>query len=579
MFPRIITFVVLGSVCWGVCLEAETRPDAGSILLQQRPRPAQLQERSNSDSQPQQAGELSKPSKRKQHPKVGDVVRVSVKGFKFSGFEGLASEEDLQPLVSEYLGKSLSMSDLEAIADKVTLYLKEKGWLLAYVYLPAQDATSGIIDINISPGKSVGSPSITGDKTLRICKNLLRRIAEKSCRPGEPLNEKDIERSVLLMNDLPQLVAQASLAPGSEPGSSKLEYRAKEGALVTGVVWGDNQGNRYTGSWVGNTVLSINDPFRYGDEIAVTLNRSEGLLQGGIDYIFPLCVNPGLTGNVSFTGMRYELLKEFADLNYEGNSYTVDAGLSYPVIRSRKRNITTAVNYDYKTLADTAADQDIRHREINRVTFSARGDFQDTFLYSGYTLWKLGVTTGNLHESIKDIRLTKAEGSYTRFNLMLSRLQRVLERVTFDMSLSSQKALNNLDSSEKFFLGGPGSVRAYPLGEGSGDEGVLIKTAFNYKIPAPADWGDLQASVFYDAGHITLNKERYSNDVITATNRNDYWLQGAGIGIRYDISRKFILQGSWAHVIGDNPGRSTNGSNSDGQDDKSRYWLQGLMYF
>ncbi|MFZ4524182.1 MAG: ShlB/FhaC/HecB family hemolysin secretion/activation protein [Chlorobium sp.] len=579
MFPRIITFVVLGSVCWGVCLEAETRPDAGSILLQQRPRPAQLQERSNSDSQPQQAEELSKPSKKKQHTRVGDVVRVSVKEFKFSGFKGLVSDEELQPLVSEYLGKSLSLGDLEAIADKVTLYLKDKGWLLAYVYLPAQDVTTGVIEINISQGKSVGSPLITGDKTMRICKNLLRRIAEKSCRPGDPLNEKDIERSVLLMNDLPGIAAQASLAPGSEAGSSKLDYQVKEGSLLTGVVWGDNYGNRYTGSWVGNTVLSVNDPFRYGDEISLTLNRSEGLVQGGVDYIFPLCANPGLTGNLSFTGMHYELLEEFADLDYEGKSYTVDAGLSYPVIRSRKRNVTTSVNYDYKTLTDTASNQDIRHREINRVTFSARGDFQDTFLHSGYTLWKLGVTTGNLHESIKDIKLTRAEGGYTRFNLMLSRLQGVLERVTFDISLSSQAALGNLDSSEKFYLGGPNSVRAYPLGEGSGDEGVLIKTDFSYKIPVPANWGDLQAGIFYDAGHITLNKERYPGDVITATNRNDYWLQGAGIGIRYDVSRKFIFQGSWAHVIGENPGRSTSGSNSDGQDDKSRFWLQGLMYF
>jgi len=576
MFPRIITFVVLGSVFWGVCLEAQTIPDAGSILLQQRPRPAQLQDRSKSDSQQQ---ELSKPSRGKQHTKVADVARVSIKGFKFSGFEGLVSEADLQSLVSGYHGKSLSLSDLEGIADKLTLYLKERGWLLAYVYLPAQDASSGIVEINISQGKSFGSPSITGDKTVRICENLLSRIAGKSCRPGDPLNEKDIERSVLLMNDLPGIAAQASLAPGNESGSSKLEYRVKEGPLFTGVVWGDNQGNRYTGSWGGNTILSINDPFRYGDEFSLTLNRTEGLVQGGIDYIFPLCANPGLTGNLSFTGMRYELLEEFAYLNYEGKSYIVDAGLSYPVIRSRKRNITTSVNYDYKTLTDTVANQDIRDRQINRVTFIAKGDFQDTFLNSGYTLWKFGVTTGNLHESIKDIRLTKTEGRYTRFNLMLSRLQRVLERVTFDISLSSQKALNNLDSSEKFYLGGPGTVRAYSLGEGSGDEGILIKTDFSYKIPTPADWGDLQAIVFYDAGHITLNKERYPGDVYTATNSNDYWLQGAGVGIRYDISRKFIFQGSWAHVIGDNPGRSSSGSNSDGQDDKSRYWLQGLMYF
>ena len=101
--------------------------------------------------------------------------------------------------------------------------------------------------------------------------------------------------------------------------------QVKEGSLFTGVVWGDNQGNRYTGSWGENTILSVNDPFQYGDEISLTLNRSEGLVQGGIDYIFPLCVNPGLTGNLSFTGMHYDLLEEFSALNYDCLLYTSDA--------------------------------------------------------------------------------------------------------------------------------------------------------------------------------------------------------------------------------------------------------------
>ena len=583
MVPKIITLIAAGSLFCVGCLEAETtsQPDAGSLLLQQRPRPAQVQELLKPDSQPGQVEVLPKPDAAKPQPPVkDDGIRVTVKAFKFVGFEGVASEGELQSLVAGSLGKSLSFGDLEAIAQKITSYLKRHGWLLADVYIPAQDVTSGVIVIKISPGKGVGAPSIKRDTSVRISEKPLRRIAEHSYQSGFPLNERDIERSVLLMNDLPGITAKSSLSPGIESGTSRLEYFVKEESLLSGLFWVDNQGNRYTGSWEENANLLVNDPFRQGDQFSFTIKRSEGLVQGDIGYRFPLFVYPGLTGTLNFTGMHYKLLEELAALHYGGNSYIIDAGLSYPIVRSRKSNLTTSVNYDHKKLIDNVASKDIRDRAINRVTFSVRGDYQDALLLGGYTSWNIGVTTGKLHESIKDISLTKTEGGYTRFNLMLSRLQSLTESVSFDLSLTSQIAMNNLDSSEKFFLGGPNSVRAYPLGEAPGDHGGLINADIRYRIPAPAKLGALQLSMFYDAGHVTLNKERYPQDVVTATNRNDYWLQGAGLGIRDDISKQFVVQGSWAHVIGDNPGRNaTNGTNSDGMKDKSRFWLQGLMYF
>ncbi|TLU83561.1 MAG: ShlB/FhaC/HecB family hemolysin secretion/activation protein [Chlorobium sp.] len=581
MFPKIITLIVAAALLWGGSLKADPVPDAGSILQQQQQQQAaQVQELMKPETQEAQVQELLKPDESSQQSLPADlVVKVFVKGFKFVGFEGMATDSELQPLVSGSIGKNLTFGDLDEIAGNITAYLKSQGWLLASVYLPTQDATSGIIEVHINQGKSDGNLSIMRDNSVRICNKVLRRIAVKSYRNGYPLNERRLERSVLLMNDLPGISAQATLAPGTISGSSELKYFVKEGPLLSGVAWVDNHGNRYTGSIVGGANLLVNDPFRRGEQVSLTLNRSEGLLQGGIEYTSPFCPNPGLTGTLKFSGMHYKLLEEFSNLGYEGNSYNFGAGLSYKVIRSRKINLTTEAEYGYKNLTDKSFDINLRDRSINSMTLGIKGDYQDVFLRGGYTTLSTGVTFGNLHEAIKDRRLNNAEGGYTRINLRVSRLQRFYDRLSMDLSLTSQTAFKNLDSSEKFFLGGPNSVRAYPLGEGSGDEGSLIKADLLYKIPTPAKWGELKAGVFFDAGHITLNKERYSGDVYTATNRNDYWLQGAGIEIRYDISRKFVIQGSWAQVIGDNPGRSVFGNNSDGRNDKSRVWLQGMMFF
>jgi len=157
----------------------------------------------------------------------------------------------------------------------------------------------------------------------------------------------------------------------------------------------------------------------------------------------------------------------------------------------------------------------------------------------------------------------------------------LFERVSINASYSGQLSLNNLDSSEKFILGGPTGVRAYPVGEASGDEGNLFNVDLRFDLPLPSVLGSLQLSGFYDAGQITLHKSQWSNSNIdNATNRNDYWLQGAGIGITYAYSNIIAIKGSWAHVIDQNDGRdNTTGMNSDGKDDNYRFWLQAMIYF
>ncbi len=55
------------------------------------------------------------------------------------------------------------------------------------------------------------------------------------------------------------------------------------------------------------------------------------------------------------------------------------------------------------------------------------------------------------------------------------RLARDSSNGTRRMALfKAQLSSGNLDSSSKFSLGGPAGVRAYPVGEGSGDQGLQL---------------------------------------------------------------------------------------------------------
>lgn len=181
-------------------------PDAGSLLKQQEPQ----------RTLPQQLPRVEEPTKRPVMPDSG--VKVAVATIRFSGFEGLATEAELQALVAPALGKSLGFSELQALADKVTSYLKDKGWFLARAYLPQQDVSSGVIEIAIINGTLDRQPGITIKQPARIKAQVLRDLIESQVKPGQPLHTADIERAVLLMNDLPGVAVKATVEPGSKAG-------------------------------------------------------------------------------------------------------------------------------------------------------------------------------------------------------------------------------------------------------------------------------------------------------------------------------------------------------------------------
>lgn len=564
MRKQVLLLLFLMSTIHGVSYAAP--PDAGQLLREQQP-------------QRQLPVQLPKPEEINERPPLADSgVRVTIKEFRFTGYDGIATESELQRLLADDVGKSLGFSGLRELAAKVTAYLKRNGWFLARAYLPKQDVTSGIVEIAIIQGRSDGKLDIRPDKTVRIREQVIRDMAETAVRPGQPIKEQQLERSLLLMNDVPGVSAKTSLEPGATPGSTDIRIDVSEGPLAQFALWTDNQGNRYTGGWRGNLMATLADLSGYGDQMTLMTTGTEGLFQGRAAYSIPLTAT-GLKATVAYTYMQYKLIGDLASLNSKGDSNTIDASLAYPLLRTRTANISASLSYSFKALTDSANNATIRDKQLHSGTIGSNGDKYDTLGGGGYTTWNADVTTGSMNEKIADIAITDTQGAYTRFNLGLARLQRVSERITLNLSYSGQLSLDNLDSSEKFNLGGPNGIRAYPVGEASGDEGHLFNVDLRYDIPLPAHSGTLQWSGFYDAGHISLHKHPWLNSVVTADNENGYWLQGAGTGLAYAYKSGYSIRASWAHVIGDNPGRSVSGANTDGRSDQSRFWLQAMVSF
>ena len=148
----------------------------------------------------------------------------------------------------------------------------------------------------------------------------------------------------------------------------------------------------------------------------------------------------------------------------------------------------------------------------------------------------------------------------------MSRLQTLSENWRFFAGINSQLATKNLDSSEKFSLGGPYGVRAYPVNEALGDQGYIMNFELRYRV-----YSNVDLIGFVDHGGIDLHVNPWLNSNPGVP--GFYTLSGGGIGLNWTVPGNFMIRGSMAQRIGLNPARSAAGYDSDGTLKTPHFWL------
>lgn len=550
--------------------------DAGSLLNQQQ-----------QQQQPRLPDRLPSQEPTEQLPAAGQDqgTKVEVKNIHVTGSEGLAAQGELDALVAPYVGKSLTISQLQAVAGQVTSYLRSKGYPLAQAYLPKQDVTDGNIVIDIVRGHIEGRGATINGNGMRLSSSFAKSVADSALpKDGSTPDQADLERSVLLLNDLPGISARSTLERGTEPNSTQMLVDVTEGPWANGSLSVDNFGNRYTGGRRETGTASLNDPLGWGDQLSAQGILADRLSLEQLGYSLPL-TSDGLRLSSSFTHMRYRIGEESENQDGHGTANTVDGKLSYPFLRTRQTSVYGGFGYTYKTLSDFTAGAETSNRRIHEVAPSLNATHFDQWGGGGLSTGTFTVTSGTMSrdriasDEAADTTTARTSGKFSKANLSAARLQHLDSQFSLFVSASGQMADKNLDSSEKFILGGPSGIRAYPVGEGSGDDGWLTNAEVRYDVPYESEYGNLQLVTFFDAGGIRQDHNLWDNAINTATGRNYYTLSGAGVGFNLTKTNWYALRGSWAHSLGNNPGRSIKGNNSDGQQDSQQFWLQLSAYF
>ncbi|WP_106857518.1 ShlB/FhaC/HecB family hemolysin secretion/activation protein, partial [Caballeronia novacaledonica] len=449
-----------------------------------------------------------------------------LRSIRFAGNETLP-DDVLLPLVADKIGQEVSINDLNAMGARIAQVYRDRGYPLAQVVIPPQDVTNGDVTFTVLEGK-IGQVRLTMAPGAPIKESMVRaRLA--AIEPGKPLRQSELERTMLLLSDLPGIRVTSALETGGTPGTVDLSVTVEPVRRWNFAVSADDYGSAPAGRWRLGAVGRIASPLGIGDNLDLNLLAAEraDTVYGRVGYDVPVDAS-GTRVGIAYSHLYYYLGDQFASLNAHGDADVVTASVSQPLIRSRSQNLLLRGALEYRSLTDKIDAVSFDNpQKLYVASVGLSYESRDSFLGGGFNSADLQLAFAHLNidsafaEAIDQGPLGRhTQGNSVRLTMQANRLNAITRNTSFFVGVSGQWANQNLDSSSRITLGGPRAVRAYSPSEAVVDEGLIATAAFRYAV-IPS----LTLSAFFDIG-----VGRYNARSIPGQGANTVTRSGAGIG-------------------------------------------------
>jgi len=462
---------------------------------------------------------------------IGSAGSLLIKGFSFSG-NTILSQAELEKLTQPYVGRQLTLADLEGVAATVTDLYQQKGYTLASAYIPQQQIQYGIVTIAILEGR-VGEIVVTGNRHYST--EFIRGSFAQAMQDNVIRNVA-LERALLLLNDYPDLRVSAVLEPGGSMGSTNVHVKAEDKLPLHATLDYNNYGfntisrNRFgAGIEVGNVIFN---------GATLNLNGIMGdhpdrlLFQTG-SYSIPIGVH-GTKLVLSGSNGRFDVGAELAALQIRGKIKTYDISVLHPFVKTRFQTLLTEAGFASKdnrlfALGSVTGDDAVRMLKAG-INYD-RLDLSGRTYFSLYGFQGLGQVLGGMADNAPLATRQGADNRFTKATLNVGRIQSLGHDTLLVVRGSGQATTGPVVVIEQMLLGGPDSVRGYQLGERFVDEGYTVSAEaripfFPSLMPAPLK--QTQGAVFIDHGAGRLRNPQ-PGEMASAS------LTGTGVGLQTEL--------------------------------------------
>lgn len=416
------------------------------------------------------------------------------------------SAKDFLPLYQALLGKKVTVQAVYDLARAITAKYGNDGYVLSRAVVPPQqlnpkgatvhiEIIEGYVDRVEWPSKLSRYRDFFSDYAAKI-------IADR------PVNVRTIERYMLLAGDLPGLKFATSLkASDTNKAASTLVVEVTE-KHIDAMARIDNRGTPARGPVQYLAATTLNNLLGQHEALTLTWASVEPVRELQYYSLFYRQVlnSEGLTffADGSNTGGRPGTAAlELLDYRTKGNSF--DAGLSYPVIRSRERNLTLSglmfSSDNHSDILEMPFNEDrlrgFRGKIDADVADALRGVNQFNLTVSQGILGLGSTKNGNPLAS-----RTVGRVDFSKIEISANRTQPLFNPISAYFGAYAQYAFQPLLTPEQCGYGGRFFGRAFDPSQLLGDSCFEALAELRYDVPVHAPQGRLQLYGFADWGRL-----------------------------------------------------------------------------
>jgi hemolysin activation/secretion protein len=468
-------------------------------------------------------------------PPGAEKVKIVIRRVRVVG-SSIYSADELSALYADLLGRETTLQTVYDIARRITAKYGSDGYVLSRAIVPPQELNpkGAIVRIQVVEG---WINKVEWPKKLSRYRDFFTDYAAK-ITAERPVNIKTIERYLLLASDLPGLKFSTSLRPSAtQTGASTLVVEVTEKPLDANARV-DNRGTPSRGPYQFLTSATLNNILGQHEALTVSYAGVSPLKQ--LQYIYgsykQVLTSEGLTafvdGSYSWGKPGTQVLEL---LEYATRSTYVEAGVFYPIVRARERNLTlTALSFmsdNYSDILSAPFNVDrlrgLRGKADADIADRLQGINQFNFTFS-QGIQGLGSTeNGNplASRAAGRVDFSKIEGT-------IGRTQPLPARFSAYASLYGQYAFTSLLSPEQCGYGGRFFGRAYDPSQLLGDSCWEALGELRYDLPTTAQIPQAQLYGFADYGKV------YTIEPATGTDASAHGAS-AGAGLRLALLDNF----------------------------------------
>jgi hemolysin activation/secretion protein len=483
-------------------------------------------------------------------PAEADSMRFVLKGIIIEG-QTVYKVAEFEGFYTHLIGTMVKLTDLFDIARKIEAMYRRNGYILTRAVIPVQTVIDSVFKIEVIEG-FIDTITISGDvgPVRSLIERYLDKIKPKNTNgPPHPTNIRDLERYLLLVNDLPGItvrgVPRRRAGEGVKKGASELivEVKRKEFGASASV---DNRGSRFAGPWRANVLGVANSRSKIGERMSLSFfsaldmdNKAEQR-SARVEYL----------GNIGSEGLTARVFAGFSPsrpgftlkaLGVRSRATQLGMSFSYPIIRTYDLTLRAGIGFDYTNsyvdILNTRSSVD--HLRVAHLSTTL--EFNDSYRGLNRVEFRIDKGLNVLGTSAEGSNLltrSEASGEFTKFTLEVLRRQSLLSNFWLLLSAKNQFTNYKLLAIEEFRVGGERFGRGYNPAELSGDRGLGASAELQYSNMT--GWRYLsqyELYGFYDFGAV------WNTDTDKAGQLRRESLASLGVGVKMKVMDQL-----WANI-------------------------------